>query len=220
MTSAFNPTLLRRMSYLMNTWRRLPILRLPALATTMLLLCLAGCGNGDDVRVRLQARPASSGALTRLEIQAQVAGRQAGLRYKWFSVSGGCDPQESDSPATLFQFAENVTRDRVSVEVWRENKRVAQAEIDVKSDEKRTRLAKEQAPDVQIEITLIPPYEQGGPDTRADIIPGQVGRTPARATRHWWCGRSSTPSSDWTCFPRSAATCWRAPLSRERGSRD
>ena len=123
------------MTSLMNRSRRLPILALPLLATAMLLLCLAGCGKGDDVRVRLQVRPASSGALTRLEIQAQVAGRQAALRYKWFSVSGGCDPQESDSPATLFQFAESVTRDRVSVEVWRENKRVAQAEIDVKLDE-------------------------------------------------------------------------------------
>ena len=157
------------MTSLMNRSRRLPILALPLLATAMLLLCLAGCGKGDDVRVRLQVRPASSGALTRLEIQAQVAGRQAALRYKWFSVSGGCDPQESDSPATLFQFAENVTRDRVSVEVWRENKRVAQAEIDVRLDEKRARLAKEQAPDVHIEITSIPPFEQGGPDTHADI---------------------------------------------------
>ena len=176
MTDAFNPTLTRRMSNLMNTWRRLPIRPLPPLATTVLLLCLAGCGKGDDVRVRLQVRPASSGALTRLEIQAQVAGRQAGLRYKWFSVSGGCDPQESDSAATLFQFAENVTRDRVSVEVWRENKRVAQAEIDVKLDEKRARLAKEQPPEIQIEITLIPPYEQGGPDTHADIAGNVSGK--------------------------------------------
>src|SRR6267142_5204315 len=110
------------MSNLMNTWRRLLIRPLPPLATTVLLMCLAGCGKGEDVRVRLQVRPASSGALTRLEIQAQVAGPQAGLRYKWFSVSGGCEPQESDSPATLFQFAENVTRDRVSLEVWRKNK--------------------------------------------------------------------------------------------------
>ena len=116
----------------------------------MLVMCLAGCSGGDGVRVRLHARPASSGALTRLEIQAQVAGRQAGLHYKWFSVSGGCDPQESDAPTTLFQFGESATRDRVSVEVWRENKRVGQAEIDVKFDEKRARAAKEQPPDVHI----------------------------------------------------------------------
>src|SRR5213083_1009206 len=71
-----------------GTWyRNIPIRPLPALAAAMLLLCLAGCGKGDDVRVRLQVRPASSGALTRLEIQAQVAGPQSGLRYKWFSVS-------------------------------------------------------------------------------------------------------------------------------------
>jgi hypothetical protein len=143
-------------------------LRLVAAATSA--LWLAGCDHGDAVRVKLHVRPASSGALSRLELQAQVAGPQTGLRYRWFAVSGGCDPQESESPATLFQFAENVVRDRISVEVWRDDKRVAQADVEVKFDEQRARLAKEVAPVVQIEITSIPPYEQGGPDTRADIV--------------------------------------------------
>jgi hypothetical protein len=39
----------------------------------------------------------------------------------------------------------------------------------VKFDEQRARATKERVPEVQIEITTVPPYEQGGPDTRADI---------------------------------------------------
>ena len=145
-------------------------------AVALVALWLAGCDHGDTVRVKLHVRPASSGALSRLEVQAQVAGPQSGLRYKWFSVSGGCDPQESESPATVFQFAENAVRDRISVEVWQGSQRVAQAEVDVKFDEERARVAKEQAPEVQIEITHVPPYEQGGPDTRADIAGKVNGR--------------------------------------------
>jgi len=154
---------------LMDTSWRFSSRQLRFVAAAMSALWLTGCDNGDTVRVKLQVRPASSGALSRLEIQAQVAGRQTGLRYKWFAVSGGCDPQESESPATLFQFSENVVRDRVSVEVWRDNTRVSQADVDVKFDEQRARFAKEQPPAAQIEISSIPPYEQGGPDTRAGI---------------------------------------------------
>jgi hypothetical protein len=135
----------------------------------------AGCGESDAVRVRLQSRPHPSGALTRLQLQAQVAGAQAGLRYKWFSVVGSCDPQESESPATLFQFGENMVRDRVSVEVWRGNRRVGEAELDVELDEEQARLAKEPPSSMRIEITTVPPYEKGGPDTRAGIAGRVIG---------------------------------------------
>ena len=112
-----------------------------------------------------------------LEISAQVAGNQTGLRYRWFAVSGGCNPQESDMPTTLFKFADGGARDRVSVEVWRGNKIVARSEIDVKLDELQAQLAAiEQLPkDLHIEITSVLPYEpQGGSDTRAAIA-GKVG---------------------------------------------
>ena len=165
-----------RISSLMDSARRFSDHRLTVATIALTALWLAGCGNGDAVRVKLHTRPSANGALTRLEIQAQVAGPQAGLQYKWFAVSGGCDPQDSDSPTTVFQFAESVTRDRVSVEVWRDGQRVAHAETDVKFDEKLARLAKEKAPEVQIEITQIPPYELGGPDTHADIAGKVAGK--------------------------------------------
>jgi hypothetical protein len=137
---------------------------------------MAGCDGGDPARVKLHVRPSPSGSLTRLDIQAQVTGSQAGLRYKWFAVSGGCDPQESESPTTAFQFAESVTRDRISVEIWRNDRRIAQAEIDVKVDEEQARLVSERSPQVQIEITTIPPSEPGGPDTHADIAGKVTGK--------------------------------------------
>src|SRR6266511_4456322 len=113
MNSSFNFLRLRRMTPMMDTSRSLFLRSRRIVAVALVTLWLAGCDHGDTVRVKLHVRPASSGALSRLEVQAQVAGPQSGLRYKWFSVSGGCDPQESDFPSTLFQFAENVTRDRV-----------------------------------------------------------------------------------------------------------
>jgi hypothetical protein len=133
-------------------------------------LLMTGCDDGGgSARVKLHARPAPSGSPARLEIQAQVTGSQAGLRYKWFTVSGGCDPQESDEPGTTFQFADGVIRDRISVEIWRQDRRVAQADIDVKFDEERAGPMSRRSPPVQVEIATIPPSEAGGPDTRADI---------------------------------------------------
>jgi hypothetical protein len=55
------------------------------------------------------------------------------------------------------------------VEIWRENQRVAQSELKVKFVEERPRQESQQPPDVRIEITAIPPAEQGGPNTRAQI---------------------------------------------------
>jgi hypothetical protein len=84
-------------------------------------------------------------------------------------VLGQLDPQESYAPKTSYTFASNTSRDRVWLEVWRDNERVAQSEIDVKVDD-RARAAPQRPPAVRIEITGIPRYQpEGGPDTRADI---------------------------------------------------
>jgi hypothetical protein len=140
-----------------------------ALATLGVAL-FAGCGNRDAVQVRLNSRTASGQGTMHLEITAQVAGSQTGLRYKWFAVAGGCSPQESERPSTSFKFADGADRDRVSVEVWRDGKIVGRSQLDVKMDELQARLAEHIPTDVAIAITSVPPYEpQGGPDTRADI---------------------------------------------------
>src|SRR5262245_21919645 len=141
----------------------------PALAFATALWLTVGCDGQNTARVKLHVRPSDSEVPTRLNIEAQIAAPQTGLRYRWFAVSGACDPQESDSPTTVFHFAESVTRDRVSVEVWRGDRRIGQADIDVKVDEEQSRLASQRSPQVQIEITTIPPAEPGGPDTRANI---------------------------------------------------
>jgi hypothetical protein len=129
-----------------------------------------GCGDRNAVRVQLEGHRAQGQAAGRMEVRAQVTGPQAGLRYKWFSVHGECDPQESEWPSTLFEFANAMTRDRVSVEVWRGNDCVARAELDVKFDGVRPRPVNDPLPKVDVQISSIPPYEpEGGPDTRADI---------------------------------------------------
>jgi hypothetical protein len=133
-----------------------------------LALYLTGCGQSDAVSVQLQERVMPQEPASHREIQAQVTGPLAGLRYKWFTVSGECEPQESDRPVTVFKFAEGARQDQVSLEVWRHNQRVAQADIKVKFDIDSAR-RDQQAPKVQIEITTIPPFEPGGPDTHADI---------------------------------------------------
>ncbi len=148
------------------------------LALGVLALCVAACADRDAVRVLLHAQPSPDGDGRRLEIRAEVTGPQAGLRYKWFSVSGECQPQEGDRPSTVFEFADGTTRDRVSLEVWRDDERVATRELDVTLDEPRVRAASRRQPKVQIAIIKIPPYEpEGGPDTRADIagtVSGEV----------------------------------------------
>lgn len=156
-----------------NTW-------LPAHLT--LALCFAGCGYRDSVRVQLHSHVPITQGVPHLEITAQVAGRQTGLQYKWFSVAGGCTPQKSDSPTTTFRFADGTMRDRVSVEVWRDDKLIGRNDIDVKLDETQARLLTQDPPqeDVHIEITTIPPYEpKGGPDTRADITGRATGKLAA-----------------------------------------
>jgi hypothetical protein len=139
------------------------------LGAVVLALCAAGCTR-DPVHVSLLAQDRPNGDGRRLDISAQVTGPQSGLRYKWFSVSGDFEPQVSDWPSTTFKFAPGAPKDRVTLEVWRDNQRIATSDLNVKLDETRLRQATEPLPRVQIEITSVPPYQpEGGPDTHADI---------------------------------------------------
>lgn len=145
-------------------------------------VALSGCTDRDQVQVALYAHRPPSETSLRLEIQAQVTGRPAGLHYRWFAVSGECDPQESDQPATAFRFADGVDRDRVLVEVWRGDARVAQSEIDVAFTGPGAGLPAPASPsDVQIEITTVPPWDVGGADTHADIAGKVSGKYNADA---------------------------------------
>ena len=150
-----------------------------ALAATAAAAC-AACADRGAVRVVLRAASADAGDPRRLAVRAQVVGPPAGLRYRWFAVAGTCDPQVTDTPATVFRFAAAGTRDRVSVEVWRDSTRVAQGQVNVQFDERAARLEAEPAPAVQVRITEVPPFDpDGGPTTRATIsgrVDGEVAR--------------------------------------------
>jgi hypothetical protein len=139
------------------------------------MMILGGaCAEPREVQVQLEAHQPPQNDAHQLEVQAQVTGPQAGLRYKWFSVLGQLDPQESSTPKTSYTFASNASSDRVWLEVWRDNERIAQSGIDVKMDGRLVAVT-QQAPAVRIEITGVPRYQpEGGPDTRADIS-GKVG---------------------------------------------
>jgi hypothetical protein len=181
-----------------SLWRSTPIcrgfFRRSLAAAVLTAMSVAGCGEGDSVRVKLQARPLPQEPLTYLQIDAQVAGPMDDLQYKWFAVSGGCEPQESEKPKTIFKFPEGVRQDRVTVEVWRHNKQVAQSEISVKFDQEEERREQHRSSDVQIAIDTIPPADQGGPDTHADITGRVIGKVSpscmvavyARAYGEWY----------------------------------
>jgi hypothetical protein len=193
---------------------------LPLLAVA---LWSAGCTDPDSVRVQLHSRtPPTQGAM-HLEVTAQVSGSQTGLRFKWFSVAGACSPQDSDKPTTLFNLADGATRDRVTVEVWRDGKMAAQNSIDVKLDEVQAQLAaQEKIPaDLKIEIDHIPPYEpQGGPNTRADIAgkvsgtldPGYSVVLYARASEIWYvqptayASHAIRPDNTWTSWTHTGSS--------------
>lgn len=223
MNNIFNLITLRRIFGQMKTcWphRPTPIRLLPVLA---LVLWSAGCAERDTVRVQLHSRTPTVPGVLHLEVTAQVSGPEAGLRFKWFSVAGACNPQESDRPTTLFKFADGATRDRVTVEVWRDGKLAGQTSIDVKLDEVQARLtAQENIPaDLKIEIDRVPPYEpQGGPDTRADIT-GKVGGTLApgysvvlyaRASELWYiqptayASHAIRPDNTWTSWTHTGSS--------------
>ena len=196
---------------------------LPLLAAVMLAGAFVGCSGRDALRVQLHARPPSTPGVLHLEITAQVAGPQAGLHYKWFSVAGGCNPQESDSPATVFKFADGATRDRVSVEIWGNGKILAQSTIDVRLDELQAQLAAQATipADLKIEIDNIPPYEpRGGPDTRAEITgkvngtlaPGYSVVLYARASEIWYIQPTAyashviRPDNTWTSWTHTGSS--------------
>jgi hypothetical protein len=157
-------------------------------------LCVTGCGKRDAVQVKLQALPLPQESAVYQQIEAEIAGPADGLQYKWFAVSGACEPQESDKSKTIFKFPEGVRQDRVSVEIWRNNRRVGQSEIKVKFDEELARSEQIHPPGAHIEITNIPPFELGGPDTHADIAgrvsgkisPGYVVAIYVRAFGEWF----------------------------------
>src|SRR5947207_3481200 len=83
---------------------------LAALLSAMLALGMGGCGDSDVVRVQLQAHTPPGPELRRLDIRAQVTGSPVGLRYKWLSVLGECEPQEGDLPSTVFKFADGARK--------------------------------------------------------------------------------------------------------------
>src|SRR6516225_1974456 len=82
-----------------------------ALTCAVLLLVLAGCSRQETVQVQLHAGVPVGQHGPNLEISAQVEGPQNDLEYKWFSVAGGCSPQKSYSPKTMFKFADGSRRD-------------------------------------------------------------------------------------------------------------
>lgn len=135
----------------------------------VMALLVSGCGRPDAVTVRLQTRPLPDEPATLRAVEAQVTGPLAGLTYRWFAVSGECLPQESGESKTVFRFAEGARNDQVTLEVWRGATRVARDEIKLRYEDQRARREQRQSPDAQIEITVIPPAEPGGPASGADI---------------------------------------------------
>ncbi|HEX6628995.1 MAG TPA: hypothetical protein VF105_13675 [Gemmatimonadaceae bacterium] len=147
---------------------------------TAVMACLFGlitaCAAQRDVLVQLETHRPQAYDPRQIEVQATVLGPQTGLRYKWFSVDGDFDPQQSYEPKTQFTFAANAARDRIWVEVWRDNDKVAESALDVNVDT-QPHASRETAPVPELTVTRIPRYDPaGGPDTR-DTIAGIV-RTP------------------------------------------
>lgn len=135
--------------------------------TALAALWLAGCADAGAMRVTLQADQHPDVEARRVVVRAAVTGPLAGVRYKWIAVNGQSDPQESDEPETTFIFADGVPRDRLRVELWRDDRRVAMSELDLEMDERPA-----PAPPlgrVDVAITTVPRYDVGGPETRADI---------------------------------------------------
>jgi len=156
-----------------STWRT--YLRVAAIGGFMIVAAIGCSKRSGDRQVALQARMVSSKDPRVLEIAAQLAGSQEGIRYKWFSDAGECDPQESATPLTLFRFAPGTDVDHVTVDVWREGKRVGQSILEV-----HTAQPIDAAPAINLglEITEIPLAQKGGPDTRTDIAGRVIGEIP------------------------------------------
>ena len=152
------------------------------LAVLCLLTISAGCAAGRDILVQLETHRPQTYDPRQIEVQATVLGPQTGLSYKWFSVDGDFDPQQSYDPRTQFTFAQNSTHDRLWVEVWRENEKVGESALDVIVDP-HAPLAKATGPVPELAITRVPRYDPaGGPDTR-DTIAGTVRTSVAKDYR-------------------------------------
>jgi len=175
-------------------FRAFSIFLFSCLAAMLLALAWSGCGN-RNVRVALEVAPSPQSDARRLVVRAQVTGPQDKLVYRWFSQSGECTPQRTDTPETVFAFGENQDRDRILVEVWRDDRTVAQAEIAVQRAIRTAGPESQPKLNVRIEMTDIPPYDAvGGPSTRAhiggtlsgDLEPGLMVVVYARAKNIWF----------------------------------
>lgn len=143
-------------------------------AVAVALLASVGCADRDAVRVSLMAARAPAMPARSLEVRAQVAGPLAGLRYRWYAGAGQLVPQDTEEPLSNFTFADGTTQDRVSVDVWRGNERVAHAELPVHVDDEALRDPGVTPGDVKAAITIVPRFDSaGGPFTR-DTIAGLV----------------------------------------------
>lgn len=131
---------------------------------------LVSCADANAVAVQLRSSAPYAKDPRRLTIQAQITGPTDGLRYRWFAVTGLFDPQESASPTTDYRFDNRSLKDRVTVEVWRGETRVARSELDVTLDTHLAQISADPMPALQVSITTIPSYSaQGGTDTKEDI---------------------------------------------------
>jgi hypothetical protein len=131
------------------------------------LLAVTGCDNhGESASVTLSTRSLADSGTRAIEIHAQVAADQTNLVYKWFADFGSCDPQVSTTPVTTLKFAEGSKDDVVTVEIWRDATRLAQNRLHVKDTHHAAALP---LPNVQVQITEIPPAGGGGPQTHATI---------------------------------------------------
>jgi hypothetical protein len=113
-------------------------------AVSLIAISVA-CAAGRDMLFQLENYRPQTFDPRQIEVQATVLGPQTGLRYKWFSVDGDFDPQQSYEPKTQFTFAPNAARDRIWVEVWREDEKIAESAMDV-NVEAHAPVSKENAP--------------------------------------------------------------------------
>ena len=185
----------------------------------LVALFAAGCGERESIKVKLQALALPQESAVYQQIEAEIAGPTEGLQYKWFAVAGACEPQQSEKPKTIFKFSEGVRRDRVSVEVWRNDTRVAQGEIAVKFNEEQAQREQTKPPEPRIEITQIPPADIGGEKTHAEIAgkisggvpPGYVIAIYTRAYGKWYVQPQAgalhkiAPDSTWATWTHTGA---------------
>ncbi len=148
--------------------------RATAATVAVVLAGAAACADRDAVRVTLMASSAAGMPARSLEVRAQVAGPVNGLRYRWYAGAGQLIPQDTEEPLSNFTFADGTAHDRVSVDVWRGNERVAHAELPVRLDSLDQSASAVKPGDVKAAITIVPRFDSaGGPFTR-DTIAGLV----------------------------------------------